>query len=83
MNAFNNVNLAATCILTSTEYAKELGIPEDRWVYPLGGAGTDDADHCGFSSLPFRKLSLTEIYSLGTAKFLLQSLDIPLARRRT
>ena len=46
MNAFNNVNLAGTCILTSTEYARELNIPEDRWIYPLGGAGTDDADHC-------------------------------------
>ena len=46
MNAFNNVNLAGTCLLTSTEYAKELGIPEDRWIYPLGGAGTDDSDYC-------------------------------------
>ncbi len=46
MNAFNNVNLAATCLLTSTEYAKELGIPEERWIYPLGGAGTSDAINC-------------------------------------
>ncbi|KAG0649422.1 hypothetical protein D0Z07_4488 [Hyphodiscus hymeniophilus] len=45
MNAFNNVNLAGTCILTSTEYARELGIPKSRWIYALGGAGTDDADH--------------------------------------
>ncbi|PBP17674.1 acetyl-CoA acetyltransferase [Diplocarpon rosae] len=36
MNAFNNVNLAGACILTSTEYATELGIPEDKWIYPLG-----------------------------------------------
>jgi hypothetical protein len=46
MNAFNNVNLAATCLLTSTEYAKNLGIPEDQWIYPLGGAGTSDAAKC-------------------------------------
>jgi len=43
MNAFNTVNLAGACLLTSTDYAKELGIAEDRWIYPLGGAGTQDA----------------------------------------
>ncbi|KXJ97276.1 thiolase [Microdochium bolleyi] len=43
MNAFNTVNLSAACILTSTEHAKKLGIPEDKWVYVLGGAGTSDS----------------------------------------
>lgn len=43
MNAFNTVNLAAACILTTTEYARELDISEDRWIYPLGGAGTADS----------------------------------------
>ncbi|CAK3980488.1 acetyl- transferase like [Lecanosticta acicola] len=43
MNAFNTVNLAAACILTSTEYARELGIPSEKWIYPLGGAGTSDS----------------------------------------
>ncbi|KAG4433732.1 hypothetical protein IFR05_010784 [Cadophora sp. M221] len=43
MNAFNNINLAGSCILTSTEYAKEIGIPESKWIYPLGGAGSSDA----------------------------------------
>lgn len=46
MNAFNNVNLAAACILTSTEYATRLGISEHRWVFPLGGAGTKDSYDC-------------------------------------
>jgi hypothetical protein len=46
MNAFNNVNLAAACILTSTEFAMELGIPESKWIYPLGGAGTRDSYEC-------------------------------------
>jgi len=46
MNAFNKVNLAASCILTSTAYATELGIPESKWIYPLGGAGTQDSDKC-------------------------------------
>lgn len=44
MNAFNTVNLAAACILTSTTTARALGIPSSRWIYPLGGAGTKDAD---------------------------------------
>ena len=42
MNAFNTVNLAAACILTSKSFARTLGIPESKWVYPLGGAGTSD-----------------------------------------
>jgi acetyl-CoA acetyltransferase len=44
MNAFNTVNLAATCLLTSTEDAKELGIPESKWIYPLAGADTRDSN---------------------------------------
>ncbi|RMY08472.1 hypothetical protein D0868_04778 [Hortaea werneckii] len=43
MNAFNNVNLAAACIVTSAGFARELGAAEDNWVYPLGGAGTRDS----------------------------------------
>ena len=46
MNAFNKVNLAGTCILTSTDYARSLGISESRWIYPLGGAGTSDSEKC-------------------------------------
>jgi hypothetical protein len=46
MNAFNSVNLAGAVILTSTDYATELGIPKSQWVYPLGGAGTKDSDKC-------------------------------------
>ena len=46
MNAFNTVNLAAACILTSTQHAKQLGIPEDRWIYALGGAGTSNSNDC-------------------------------------
>jgi len=44
MNAFNTVNLSAACILTSTSHARALGIPESKWIYPLSGAGTKDAD---------------------------------------
>ena len=48
MNAFNNVNIASACVLMSTETARKFGIPEDRWIYPLGGAGTRDAYSCKF-----------------------------------
>ncbi|KAH0276763.1 hypothetical protein KCU91_g3641, partial [Aureobasidium melanogenum] len=40
MNAFNTVSLAAACIVTSVGHARSLGIPESRWVYPSGGAGS-------------------------------------------
>lgn len=48
MNAFNTVNLGAACIVTSTEYAKQLQIPEAKWIYPLGGAGFKERDLCMF-----------------------------------
>ncbi|GAB7354601.1 hypothetical protein MBLNU459_g5041t1 [Dothideomycetes sp. NU459] len=54
MNAFNNVNLAGACILTSTQYAREIKVPESKWVYPIGGAGTSESSEFwkrkGFSS---------------------------------
>lgn len=53
MNAFNNVNLAGTCLLTSTDYAKELGIPESHWIYPLGGAGTHESENCRLISCTY------------------------------
>lgn len=46
MNAFNTVNLGAACIVTSTEHAKQLQIPESKWIYPLGGAGFKERDLC-------------------------------------
>ncbi|KAL2834495.1 hypothetical protein BDW59DRAFT_156425 [Aspergillus cavernicola] len=60
MNAFNTVNLAAACILTTTSFARELGIPESKWIYPLGGAGTSDSSR--FWERPYfhRSRSLSE-----------------------
>lgn len=49
MNAFNNVNMAASCIITSVSFATELSIPEDKWIYPLGGAGMREKDNCMLS----------------------------------
>lgn len=48
MNAFNTVNLAAAVLLTSVETAKKLGVPEEKWVYPLGGAGKKEKERCKF-----------------------------------
>ena len=36
------VNQGAALLVTDTETARSLGVPEDRWVYPLGGAGADE-----------------------------------------
>lgn len=46
MNAFNTVNLAAACLLTSAENARKLGVPQEKWVYPLGGAGRKEKERC-------------------------------------
>jgi len=43
MNAFNTVNLSAAVILTSVSTARSLSIPESKWIYPLGGAGTSES----------------------------------------
>ncbi|KAE8407113.1 hypothetical protein BDV37DRAFT_291351 [Aspergillus pseudonomiae] len=64
MNAFNNVNMAAACIVTSVDFARQLGVPESRWIYPLGGAGTSDAssfwERHNFHSSPSIANSLDE-----------------------
>jgi hypothetical protein len=46
MNAFNTVNMSAACIITSLEHARQLRIPESQLIFPLGGAGTHDHEHC-------------------------------------
>lgn len=43
MNSNNSVDMGAALILTSVGKARELGISEDRWVYPH--AGTEAWDH--------------------------------------
>ncbi|MFM7526780.1 MAG: hypothetical protein ACKO48_09770, partial [Actinomycetota bacterium] len=43
MNSNNQVNLAASLIMCSAERAVALGVPRDRWVFPL--AGTDCHEH--------------------------------------
>jgi len=43
MNSNNQVNLAAALIMCSAGRATALGVPRDRWVFPL--AGTDCHEH--------------------------------------
>jgi hypothetical protein len=51
MNAFNNVNMSAACIITSLEHARHLRIPESQLIFPLGGAGTHDRENCELTDL--------------------------------
>ena len=45
MNAMNQINQSAALLLTSTDHARALGIPEDRWVYLHGCADTTEIWH--------------------------------------
>jgi len=42
MNANINVDQSAGLVMTTSQTARSLGIPEDTWVYPLGGADLND-----------------------------------------
>jgi acetyl-CoA C-acetyltransferase len=42
MNANVDVDQAASVILTTEKTARSLGIPEDKWIYPTGGAEFQD-----------------------------------------
>ncbi|KAL4916927.1 hypothetical protein BDW62DRAFT_218395 [Aspergillus aurantiobrunneus] len=78
MNAFNTVNLAAACIVTTTTFARELGIPESKWIYPLGGAGTSDSSR--FWERPYfhasRSLSQSLDAALKSSELLTEDIDL-------
>jgi acetyl-CoA C-acetyltransferase len=42
MNSNNDVDQSAALIMCSVEAAQRLGVPEDRWVFPLAGADAHD-----------------------------------------
>ncbi|KAF0155273.1 MAG: acetyl-CoA C-acetyltransferase [Syntrophaceae bacterium] len=42
MNANVDVDQSAAVIMTTEDSARSLGIPEDKWVYPIGGADFND-----------------------------------------
>lgn len=81
MNAFNTVNLASALILTSTTTAKSLNVPSSKWIYPLGGAGTQDSSEFwlrpNFHSSPSISRSIDAALSVsGTDKAELDLIDI-------
>ncbi len=43
MNSNNDVDMAAALIMCSVQRARDLGVPEDRWVFPH--SGTDCHEH--------------------------------------
>lgn len=45
MNAFLEVDQAAALLIASVEAAKELGVPEERWVYVWSGVHLTDTWH--------------------------------------
>lgn len=45
MNSNNNVEQAAAVLVCSVERAEALGIPRDRWVFPLAGTEANDRAH--------------------------------------
>lgn len=59
MNAFNDVNIAGACILTSTECAEQMGISRDKWIFPLGGGRAEDSIDC--IAYPFQIVQLETI----------------------
>lgn len=48
MNAFNDVNLAGACLVTSVEFAERLGISRDKWIFLLGGGRAADSPNCKY-----------------------------------
>lgn len=42
MNANNRVDQGAALILCSVDAAREVGVPEERWVFPVSGADAHD-----------------------------------------
>lgn len=50
LNAVMEVDMAGAVVMTTTDAAREMGVPEDRWVYLHGGA--DAMDHWFLSERP-------------------------------
>src|SRR4029079_15812654 len=48
MNSNNDVDMGAAVIMCSVEAAERLGVPRDRWVFPLWG--TDCHEHAYVSN---------------------------------
>jgi acetyl-CoA C-acetyltransferase len=68
MNAFLLVNQAAAAVVTDTETARRLGVPEERWVYLYGGAGADDPmdvlERVSYDRAPAMEASLDDAFAI-------------------
>jgi acetyl-CoA C-acetyltransferase len=66
MNALLSVDQAAAVLLADTETARELGVPEEQWVYPHGGAGANDPEdilaRVSYARAPAMELVLDDIF---------------------
>ena len=69
MNANAFIDQAAAIILTSTDKARELGIPEDRWVYLHGCADANDhwyiSDRLNYHSSPAMRTVAAETLEMA------------------
>ncbi|MGH2796056.1 MAG: acetyl-CoA acetyltransferase [Actinomycetota bacterium] len=67
MNAYLLVNQAAAAIVTDTETARLFGVPEERWIYPWGGAGADDPmdvlGRVGYDRAPAMEVSFDDAFA--------------------
>jgi acetyl-CoA acetyltransferase len=62
------VNQGAALLVTDADTARALGIPEDNWVHPLGGAGADECTdpraRTAYDHLPALDLSVREVQEI-------------------
>src|SRR5262249_22302959 len=72
LNSNNMVEQGAGLILCSVEKARALGIPQDRWVFPLAGADAHDhwfmtnrADLCSSPAIRLAGRELFETAGVG------------------
>ncbi|MBX3027890.1 acetyl-CoA acetyltransferase [bacterium] len=78
MNAIIAVDQAAALLLTDTETARELGVPEERWVYVVGcGDATDHwyiSDRVNFWSSPAIRTAGAQ--ALAQARLSIDQIDL-------
>ena len=78
MNSNNDVDMAASLVMCSVERAESLGIPRDRWIFPV--AGTDAHEHnyvshrWSFTETPAIRLAARRL--LEIARWSIDSLDV-------
>lgn len=77
MNAIMEVNQSAAVLLTGSETAKELGIPEEKWVYVHGGGEANDkwfvSDRVNYHRSPAIKAATSR--ALSQAKVTVDDID--------